>query len=463
METKANYVAVGTFSLIVILATFGFIYWLYSVDTGAESAELNIVIEGSVTGLTNGSPVKFNGIDVGAIRRIDFDADNPRQVIARAVVRRDLPISTETTAVLAFTGLTGIAHIELAGGNIMVDNVFQIAEDAGQTATIKADPSAVTDLVATAQDIFTRADSVLTELESFVSSASGPLTETLENSSRITSALAENADEVDQFLGGIGALGETLEGVTGALNNTLQGVDNLLAAVSPEDVEAMVSDVRGITSNLNEASGDFEELTATATQFLEGIQETGSRLDATVQRIDEIAAAVEPDAVAAAVDSISAASSSIAETAAAVGEISESFQGRTEQIDSIFANTTELAERLNAASARVDGVLAQAESFLGSGSEGGADNLIAEATATLRSFRQTADTLNARLDRITSGLERFSNDGLRDVQGLLTDTRRSITRIEQAIASIEQNPQRLLFGGEGSVKRFPSNGERQRR
>ncbi|MEL6921081.1 MAG: MlaD family protein, partial [Pseudomonadota bacterium] len=118
METKANYVAVGAFSLIVLAAAVAFIYWLYTVDTGAESAQLDIRIEGSVTGLTNGSPVKFNGIDVGAIRRIDFDPENPRQVIARAIVRSDLPISSETSAVLAFTGLTGIAHIELRGGNV---------------------------------------------------------------------------------------------------------------------------------------------------------------------------------------------------------------------------------------------------------------------------------------------------------------------------------------------------------
>lgn len=462
METKANYVAVGAFSLVAILATFGLIYWLYSVDTGAESANLDIVIEGSVTGLTNGSPVKFNGIDVGAIRRIDFDADNPNQVIARSIVRGDLPISSETSAVLAFTGLTGIAHIELAGGSTRVDNVFAIAEANGKTATIKADPSAVTDLVATAQDIFARADSVLTGLEEFVDDARGPLTETLENSSQISAALAENADEVDKFLSGIGALGETLEGVTGSLNTTLEGVDRLLTAVSPEDVEMLVSDARSFTSNLNNASERFGSLADSATKLLSDLEGSGAQLNATLERIDGVIEAVEPEAVASIINSINKASGAIAETADRVSEISESFGGRSEQIDQIFANATEMTERLNEASARVDSVLAKAEAFLGSG-EGGADNLIEEASETLRAFRQTADTLNTRLDGITAGLERFSNDGLRDVQGLLSDTRRSLRRFEQTISSLEQNPQRLLFGGDGSVKRFPSNSERPRR
>ncbi|MEM1378662.1 MAG: MlaD family protein [Pseudomonadota bacterium] len=462
METKANYVAVGAFSLIVIAAFFGSIYWLNSVDAGGESAELNIFIEGSVNGLTNGSPVKFNGIDVGAIRRIDFDPENPRQVIARALVRSDLPISTETSATLAFTGLTGIAHIELAGGNTMVDNVFAMAEEAGEPAMIRAEPAAVDDLVATAQDIFGRADSVLTELELFVAEARGPLTQTLENTSRITEALAKNADQVDQFLVGIGSLGETLDGVSATLNSTLEGVDGLLSAVSPEDVEAIVGDLRGFTGNLNAASDRFEALAQTAETTLTGLQATGESLGSTIERIDQITEAIEPDSVSGAVDSIAKASASIATAADDVAELAKSFGGRTEQVDAIFANVTELTQRLNAASVRVDGVLAKAEAFLGSG-EGGADNLIADASATLRAFRQTADTLNSRLDGITAGIERFSTQGLRDVQGLLSDTRRSITRIEQAITEIEQNPNRLLFGGEGSVKRFEGSGQRQRR
>jgi phospholipid/cholesterol/gamma-HCH transport system substrate-binding protein len=80
---------------------------------------------------------------------------------------------------------------------------------------------------------------------------------------------------------------------------------------------------------------------------------------------------------------------------------------------------------------------------------------------TLTAFRAVADTLNARLGTITAGLERFSGRGLRDVEALVAETRRSINRIESAISSLEQNPQRLLFGGEGDVKRF--DGTRQRR
>jgi len=204
METKANYVAVGAFTILVFAAAFAFVYWVARVDTGGETAQLNIVIEGSVTGLANGSFVKFNGIDVGRVTRLSFDAANPRIVIAEAQVRRDLPITNSTSAVLSFTGLTGIAHIELEGGDANQPNVFAIAEEAGQTATITADPSAVNDLLATAQDIANRADSILTEFEDFVTEARAPLTQALDDVTQVTGALAANADGVDAFLGGMG-------------------------------------------------------------------------------------------------------------------------------------------------------------------------------------------------------------------------------------------------------------------
>ena len=55
---------------------------------------------------------------------------------------------------------------------------------------------------------------------------------------------------------------------------------------------------------------------------------------------------------------------------------------------------------------------------------------MADASETLKAFRQVADTLNARLGTITDGLARFSGQGLRDVEALVRDSRRSINRIE---------------------------------
>ncbi|HEX2146162.1 MAG TPA: MlaD family protein, partial [Pseudorhizobium sp.] len=107
METKANYAIVGFFTLLVIAAAFGFVYWMAQSGRGGPVAELAIRIPGSANGLSVGSPVRFNGIPVGSVRSLSIDPDDPQYSIAFTEVRADAPVFASTKAVLEVQGLTG--------------------------------------------------------------------------------------------------------------------------------------------------------------------------------------------------------------------------------------------------------------------------------------------------------------------------------------------------------------------
>lgn len=64
-----------------------------------------------------------------------------------------------------------------------------------------------------------------------------------------------------------------------------------------------------------------------------------------------------------------------------------------------------------------------------------------------------AENLNAQLGPIAENLKRFSNSGLRDVEALVGDTRRTVQSLQNTISDFDKNPQRLLFGGE-TVKQY---------
>lgn len=457
METKANYVTVGAFTLLVFLAGFAIVYWVARVDTGGDTARLDVVIEGSVTGLGVGSLVKFNGIDVGKVTGLSFDETNPRLVIARTVVSRDLPISRATKAVLGFTGLTGIAHIEFEGGDQSETSIFELAEQQGKVATIRADPSAVNNLLATAQDIFTRTDRVLSNLESIVGDAQNPLNKTLENAAAFSEALKNNADEIDAFLKGVGGVGEALADVSGKLDGTLKGVENLLAAIDPDKLSSIVDNVDGFTENLNGVSGQFQEVADKVAAVAADLEGVGARISGTFDRLDTVLEAVPPEEITSALKDMAEAGKSARASLAEFEKVTEGIGDRQEDIQAIISNTQQMAERLNAASVRVDGILAKADGLLGS-DEG--ESLMAETRKTLEAFREVAETLNARVNSVSAGLERFSGQGLRDVQSLVNETRRSVGRIERAITDLERNPQRLIFGGDGDVKTY--NGRTRR-
>ena len=51
-------------------------------------------------------------------------------------------------------------------------------------------------------------------------------------------------------------------------------------------------------------------------------------------------------------------------------------------------------------------------------------------------------------------------NSVKDIEALVNEARRSVTRIERAISQISDDPQSLIFGGSGSVKQY--DGRRRR-
>jgi hypothetical protein len=83
METRANYIVTGAFTLAVIVGVFGFIFWFQNSSGGGERSGYRVVFAGSVSGLRTGSAVLFNGFRVGEVSRLGLDAHDPGKVVAR--------------------------------------------------------------------------------------------------------------------------------------------------------------------------------------------------------------------------------------------------------------------------------------------------------------------------------------------------------------------------------------------
>ena len=457
METRANYVIVGIFTLLAILSAFAFVYWTAAIGERGETAMLRVRIPGSASGLGRGSAVLFNGVKVGDVRRVFIDVENPSVAIADTEIDRLTPITKSTQADIGLTGLTGQANIELKGGNPHEVNLFEEAESQGKVAEITASPSAVTNLLQTAQDIFKRADTLLSQLEGFVSDVRVPLTHTVSNVEKFSNALGRNAEGVDRFLSSVSKLSEELVGVSGRLDSTLKSAEDLLKAVDKDKVSEIVTNVQKVTRDLSENTKEFDRIIAGAQKAVGSINTFAERGSNTLDKVDGILESVNPETVRTTLGNIEAASRDAKSAASDVAKVTEKFRGRSGDIDRMIGDATELAHRLNAASVRVDGILAKVDKLLGSGQTEG---MMAEARDTLKAFRQVADTLNARLGTILSGLQQFTGPGLRDVESFVRDGRRSINRIEQAITDLERNPQRILTGGEGTVREYDGRARR---
>src|SRR3978361_729176 len=141
METRANFVLIGAFTLAVIAAAFGFVLWFQSLHTTKARSPLRVVFEGPAAGLRNGGSVNFNGIRVG--EGMSVKLDNPRGVVALGLVGNDARIRKDTLGGLEFQGLTGVAAISLKGGE---EAAPPVPLDEDGVPVLTADPHGLQDV-----------------------------------------------------------------------------------------------------------------------------------------------------------------------------------------------------------------------------------------------------------------------------------------------------------------------------
>jgi len=178
-----NYAVVGAFVLVLGAVLVGGVLWLASGGAVQKKYDLYLAIEDeSVAGLNLNAPVKYNGVDVGKVREIRLDPDNPERVNLLFAIERGTPIKEDTVAVLKTQGLTGIAYVELSGG----------ARDA---PLLRATAGSEYPVIRTKPSLGARLENVLTNVLAKLDSTSNNINSILsdENRSAFKSALADIA------------------------------------------------------------------------------------------------------------------------------------------------------------------------------------------------------------------------------------------------------------------------------
>lgn len=113
MERDARYAAVAVFALAAIAAAFAFVWWYSGKGDRRSYERYEIYFEGSVSGLAQGSPVRYLGVEVGRVRSLTVDRRDPGRVKVVAEVDSEAPLSGATRARLGLLGLTGLLYIDL--------------------------------------------------------------------------------------------------------------------------------------------------------------------------------------------------------------------------------------------------------------------------------------------------------------------------------------------------------------
>ncbi|MDE2579266.1 MAG: MCE family protein [Hyphomicrobiales bacterium] len=257
METRANYALIGAFTLGVIAAAFLFVYWFAGPARSQARTPYDVIFTGSVSGLSKGASVNFNGIRVGDVTRLSLNKDEPSQVIARIDVDRSTPINSETKARLETQGLTGVAAIALSSGG---PNGIPLPPDQEtHVPVLPGEPSQIQNLLEVAQRIADQVGSFTEKANSFIDQNSGSIAATVRNAETLTGSLALSLDQqkLQQIVDNINRSSANLDKVVANANTA---VDNANAILAParNQIRTLSVDIGGAAQSIRKLSDNLD-------------------------------------------------------------------------------------------------------------------------------------------------------------------------------------------------------------
>jgi phospholipid/cholesterol/gamma-HCH transport system substrate-binding protein len=196
METRARYVIIGAFVIAVIVAGFGFVYWLQNVGGLGARAYYRIRFEQPVSGLQPGAGVLFNGLKVGVVQRLGLDPSDLGGLVATISVEPWTPIRADTKVQITFQGLTGSPAILLRGGTSSAPRLVSLN---GEIPTLDAPGDIGKNLSDSARDALANVNRVINE-------NSKPLHSAITGISTFADMLGRNSKKIEGMLDGLGKM-----------------------------------------------------------------------------------------------------------------------------------------------------------------------------------------------------------------------------------------------------------------
>jgi phospholipid/cholesterol/gamma-HCH transport system substrate-binding protein len=216
--------------------------------------------EESVAGLNVNAPVKYNGVEVGKVRSIALDPQDPQRVNLYLAIERGSPIKQDTVAVLKAQGLTGITYVELSGG-------------ARGSVPLTALPGAQYPIIATKSSLSTRLENVLTRVLAKLDSTTGNVdafvseknqlafSSTLANIARASAQLPATLSRVGNSAEAIAKMGDTVNETSLAAGHTVNAIGTDIKRFSAEtlpELERLLGELSVLSASLRRLSEQAE-------------------------------------------------------------------------------------------------------------------------------------------------------------------------------------------------------------
>jgi phospholipid/cholesterol/gamma-HCH transport system substrate-binding protein len=265
METRANYLLVGFFVILFALGFLAFVVWLAKVQIDTTFAHYDIIYRGSVTGLKEGSPVRFSGVRVGQAVEIRLDPDDPSQVRVTIEVERLTPVRSDTKASLEFEGLTGGRYILLHGGDPQAPALTSDTD--GERPAIVARASSLEKVLEGAPEVLESVNLLLVRAIDLLNDKNREQAAlVLENMALLTTTVSDKRQEIEALIDDSATAMVHLRSASAAVEGLVQGLSKDRQRIVDQTERTLVS-VESLTASaevaVTEISADLGTLIGT--------------------------------------------------------------------------------------------------------------------------------------------------------------------------------------------------------
>lgn len=247
METRANYVLIGAFTIAVVVFGLLFSLWAAKYSSDRNWQEYKVIFNEPVIGLTEGGSVQYNGISVGTVQRLSLSPQDPRRVEALLKLGADAPVKVDTKAKLSQQGITGSPFILLSGGSPNALRLLPRGDD--DIPVIQTEPSALQNIADTANRLVERLDQVLSKDNIH------HINQTLANLDNMTAAIGGQKEDVRALVVNLRRASEQLNTTLATTNQAVGNIDRELPAVLAK-LDSTLTKLDSAAGNANQILGE---------------------------------------------------------------------------------------------------------------------------------------------------------------------------------------------------------------
>lgn len=237
MEPRAHHLIIGLFTILAFGAALIFSLWLAKSSADRDWAYYEIVFNQAVSGLSEGNPVLYSGVQIGDVLELKLDPENPGQVRVLVRVDQTIPIRKNTKAGLVLANITGSMNVQFSGGS---PDQPTLEGDRDNPPVINAEPSAFNSILANSEQLLAKADQLLTSTNRLLSGDNiENLSAILQNTREATDALLSRREQLSAMLERFDSAGRRAEEAAIKVSQLSDGASELLQTDGRRVLESM--------------------------------------------------------------------------------------------------------------------------------------------------------------------------------------------------------------------------------